>query len=93
MAIDNLNRTLKREFGMTYDEFEKLDCDEQRKIIRACHKKKRKENDEYVNVMIWPGEHATFIKVKKSEKVMINGDIIIEAGKVPTIKCFLNFMG
>lgn len=37
--------------------------------------------------MIGTGEHTTFVKVKNSEKVMINGGIMITAGeRIPKVE-------
>ena len=42
---------------------------------------KKKNND--VDVMVGYGEHSTFVKAKKGDKVMIRYGNIIEAGLTP----------
>lgn len=68
---ERINHTLLSSLGMNYDEFEKLDFDEQQRIIREYHKKndryKRKNNI----VMIGNGEHSIFIKAASKKKIMI----------------------
>ena len=74
---------LEKELGIPYEEFDKLDCDEQHKILQA-HKKilKSTKKDEVI-MMIGSGEHSTFIKVKKGERVMLSGGTFVEAGLTP----------
>ena len=74
---------LERELGIPYEEFDKLDCDEQHKILQA-HKKilKPAKKDEVI-MLIGSGEHSTFIKVKKGEKVMLSDGTFVEAGLTP----------
>lgn len=79
-TMNNISDLLEREIGMTYEEFDKLNFDEQQKILSEHRKKLKKKSDEYVDVMVGYGEHSTFVKVKKGEKVMTRYGNIIEAG-------------
>ena len=80
-TIDNISRTFERELGITYEEFDKLDFDEQQRLLSEYRKKhKKKKSDEYVDVMVGYGEFSSFVKVRKGEKVMIRYGNIIEAG-------------
>lgn len=74
---------LEKELGIPYEEFDKLDCDEQHKILQA-HKKilKSTKKDEVI-MTIGSGEHSTFVKVKKGERVMISDGTFVEAGLTP----------
>lgn len=69
--------------GIPYEEFDKLDCDEQHKILQV-HKKilKSTKKDEVI-MMIGSGEHSTFIKVKKGERVMLSDGTFVETGLTP----------
>lgn len=68
---ERINHTLLSSLGMNYEEFDRLDFDEQQRIIREYHKKndryKRKNNI----VMIGNGEHSIFIKTDSKQKIMI----------------------
>jgi len=68
---ENVSQTLQRTIGMTYDEFDALDCDDQQAIIQEYHRKNPKPESEYVTVMIGSGEHAIFQKAKRGTKVLI----------------------
>ena len=64
---------IERSLGISYDDFDKLDIDEQNKLIEEYWAKNRKMNrkkDEDI-VMIGSGDSTMFIKVKKGKKVMI----------------------
>lgn len=83
---ENINNTLLNTFGISYDEFDKLDFDEQQRIIREYHKKISKFKGKKSLVIIGNGEHSTFIKVKNGEKVMIGSgehSCFVEAGLTP----------
>ena len=82
-ALEIAKDFLEKELGIPYQEFDKLDCDEQHKILQA-HKKilKSTKKDEVIT-MIGSGEHSTFIKVKKGERVMLSGGTFVEAGLTP----------
>lgn len=69
--------------GIPYEEFDKLDCDEQHKILQV-HKKilKSTKKDEVI-MMIGSGEHSTFIKVKNGERVMLSDGTFVETGLTP----------
>ena len=69
---NNISETFERTLGMSYEEFEKLDFDEQQKLIAMHRKKQKRKNSDEVTVMIGSGEHAIFTKVKKGERVMID---------------------
>ena len=83
-VLNHISKTIEDVFGMTYDEFSKLDFDEQQRLIVENRKKQKKnKSNEYVDVMVGYGEHSTFIKAKKGEKVMIRYGNISEAGLTP----------
>ena len=80
-TLDNISKTFERELGITYEEFDKLDFDEQQRLLSEHRKKqKKKKSDDYVDVMVGYGEFSTFVKVKKGEKVMTRYGNIMEAG-------------
>jgi len=74
---------LERELGIPYEEFDELDYDEQHKILQAHKKSLKSTKKDKVLMMIGSGEHATFIKVKKGEKVMLSDGTFVEAGLTP----------
>lgn len=55
---NSINNTIQRKFGMTHDEFNELDFDEQQKII---NNHRRKNSNNKIPVMIGSGEHSTFV--------------------------------
>ena len=57
--------------GISYEEYEQLDFDEQQKLIAMHRKKPKRNNSSEVTIMIGSGEHSTFTEVKKGEIVMI----------------------
>ena len=74
---------LERELGIPYEEFDKLDCDEQHKILQAHKKILKPTKKDEVLMMIGCGEHSIFIKVKKGERVMLSDGTFVEAGLTP----------
>lgn len=68
-AVENAKSIVEQELGIPYDEFDKLDFDEQSKLIE--NHRKRKNNDYYVDIMTGNGEHSIFVKIKKGTTVMI----------------------
>ena len=66
----NIEYIIERKLGITYEEYEKLDFDEQQKLISKYHKERKTKTDN-VTVMIGSGEYSIFTKVKKGEKIMI----------------------
>ena len=74
---------LERELGIPYEEFDKLDCDEQHKILQTHRKNLKPIKKDEVLMMIGSGEHSTFVKVKKGEKVMLSDGTFVEAGLTP----------
>ena len=68
---ENINNTFLRTLRISYDEFDKLNFDEQQKIIREYHKKILSQSIKKTHVMIGSGENSTFIGVNKRERVMI----------------------
>lgn len=81
---DIISKNCMDAFGMTFDEFSKLSVCEQQRLLEENRKKNRKKHKkDYVPVMVGYGEHSTFIKAKKGEKVMIRYGNIIEAGLTP----------
>lgn len=80
--LNRLNEEFKRKFGMSYDEFELLDCDEQEKLIEKLRRKK-KFKSKMVTVMIGSGENALFVKKKRGERYMLFDGTIVRAGVSP----------
>ena len=70
-TLDNISKTLERKLGIPYEEFDKLDFDEQQRLISEYKKSQKRKNDDKVTVMIGSGEHAIFTKVKKGERIMV----------------------
>lgn len=82
-TIENINKTLLRTIGISYDEFELLDFEDQQRLIRQYHKKQSGKKDDTCIVMIGNGESALFVRVKKHDKVLIGSgenSCFIEAG-------------
>ncbi len=78
----SIDETIKRELGMSYDEFESLDFDEQQKLIEQNRKKKKSNSDDVI-VMIGSGEHAIFVKKKRGERYMLDDGTFVIAGDTP----------
>lgn len=73
---ENINKEFIRTLGISYDEYEKLDFDEQQKLIREYHKKNPSKEKETL-VMIGGGDESIFIRVPKGKKILTpNGYII-----------------
>lgn len=78
----SINDTIKRELGITYDEFEHLSFYEQQKMIEQ-HRKENKSNSKYVSVMIGSGKHSMFVKKKRGERYMLDDGTFVIAGDSP----------
>lgn len=65
---ENINRDFIRMLGISYDEFEILDFDEQQKLISEYHKK-HPNKDKKTLVMIGGGDESLFMRVHKGEKI------------------------
>lgn len=84
--LNHISKTVEDAYGMTYEEFSKLDFDEQQELISKNRKKGNDKKDDKVTVMIGSGEHTMFMKVKKGEKIMIGtgeNSCFIRAGISP----------
>ena len=80
----SISRTLENEIGMTYEEFEKLNFDEQQRIIEQHRQQKRKQsNNKKARVMIGSGGHAIFIKKNRGERYMLDDGTFVRAGDTP----------
>lgn len=75
--------SLERELGIPYEEFNRLDYDEQHKILQTHRKNLKPIKKDEVHMMIGSGEHSTFVKVKKGERVMFSDGTFVEAGLTP----------
>lgn len=82
-ATETSRDFLERKLGIPYKEFDKLDCDEQHKILQAHKKSLKPTKKDEVLMMIGSGEHSTFIKVKKGERIMLSDGNFVEAGLTP----------
>lgn len=72
--VDMVKDNIERMLGIKYEEFEKLDFDDQQKIIKEYHKNNPKKATNTKKVMIGNGEHATFVDVEKGENILIGSD-------------------
>lgn len=83
---ENINNILLNTIGMSYDEYDKLDCDEQQEIIKQYHKKNHKSKDKsnFVmigndeSVMIGSGEHSCFVETgltPEEESIRLNDEL------------------
>lgn len=72
------------ELGITYDEFELLDFDEQQRLIEQNRQKKNRNNSgEFVRVMIGSGEDAIFVLERRGERYMLSDGTFAIAGDTP----------
>ncbi len=78
-----LNDKLKRKLGITYDEFESLDHDEQQRLIKKIRQEKKCNRSDYVRVMIGSGADAIFVKKKRGERYMLSDGTFVRAGDTP----------
>ena len=82
--LDSISRTIENEIGMTYKEFEKLNFDEQQRIIEQHRQQKGKQsNNKKVRVMIGSGENAIFIKKNLGERYMLDDGTFVRTGDTP----------
>ncbi len=68
---DNIKKIIENTLGISYEEFEKLDFDEQQRLIAMYSKKIKRQNHNEVIAMIGSGENTFFLKVKKGERIMV----------------------
>lgn len=74
---DSVNEVLLNTIGMSYDEYEQLDFDEQQKIIAEYHKR-HPNKSKITTVMIGGGDDSLFIKTNKEKKILTaNGYYIV----------------
>ena len=82
--IEQVDKDLIRELGISYDIFEQLDYDEQQKIIQQHRQQKKKESkSDTVTVMIGSGEDSIFVKKKRGERYMLSDGTFVIAGDTP----------
>ncbi len=79
-CVECVKESIEKELGISYEEFVQFDYDEQYKLIQSHRKNTKTKSEEDVLIMVGSGVHSTFVKVKKGEKVMIDGGTVIEAG-------------
>lgn len=75
------NNSLIRNLGISYENFEKLNFDEQQRLIQQYRRKKKK--DKVVKVMIGSGENAIFLNKIRGEKYLLSDGTIAIAGATP----------
>ena len=81
---EHLNKVIKRELGISYEEFESLDFDEQQRLIKQNRQKKRKQNkNDDIRVMIGSGEDSVFVTKKRGERYMLSDGTYVIAGDTP----------
>lgn len=77
-----IDETINRELGMSYDEFESLDFDEQQRLVEKNRRNKKSKSDD-ITVMIGSGEHSIFVKMKCGERYMLDDGTFVIAGDTP----------
>ena len=45
-TLDNISKTIERKLGIPYEEFDKLDFDEQQRLISEYKKSQKRKNDD-----------------------------------------------
>lgn len=78
-----LSSTFERTLGITYDDLINMDPDDVQELIRVHKNNNQPHSNADTRVMVGYGEHATFVRAKKGEKVMIGYGNFIEAGLTP----------
>lgn len=82
-TLENISNVIESTYGITYEEYSKLDYDEQQRLVR---KNRKKRESGKVTIMIGSGEYSTFIKVKKGKLVLIGSgehSCFVRAGVSP----------
>ena len=82
-TINSINNIFEDKLGMSYEEFDKLDFDEQQGLIKENRETNKTSKSDYVRVMVGSGEHSTFINVRRGERVMLADGTFIIAGESP----------
>lgn len=78
----HINESIKSKLGITYDEFEKLNFNEQQRLIEQNRQKKKNKKDK-VRTMIGSGEHTIFVTKKRGQKYMLSDGTFVMAGDTP----------
>jgi len=79
-----INNSMKRELGMTYDEFEMLNFDEQQRLIEQNRQRKRKKcKTNKVRLMVGSGEHSILVTKKRGERYILSDGTFVRAGDTP----------
>ena len=79
-VINNVSQTLENTIGITYEEYAKLDFDEQQRLFAEYRRKNKVRDNEYTDVMIGYDEFSTFARVKNGELVITRYGNFVEAG-------------
>lgn len=66
---DSVNEILLNTIGISYDEYEQLDFDEQQKIMAEYHKR-HPSKSKTTTVMIGGGDDSLFFKTSKGKKIL-----------------------
>ena len=77
-TYNRMKKTIEEYVGIPYEEFEKLDLDEQEALIASKRKPKRKTKN--VKVMIGSGENSFFMNIKRGERYMLADGTFVRAG-------------
>ena len=77
----SINRKVLNAYGMTLEEFEELDFDEQQ-IIVSHYRKKMNTKKQYLT-MIGNGENAIFLHRQEGDRVMLFDGTMVRVGNTP----------
>ncbi len=67
----NIAKTIEFASGISYEEFQQLDSDEQQKLIALQRRKQKRKDSDEVIAMIGSGADSIFVPVKKGDIVML----------------------
>ena len=85
-ALDYLSKRTEEGFGMLYDEFYKLDIDEQQWLISKFRENSNRKKDNKVTAIFGSCEQPFISEVKKGETVMVGSgedSCFVRAGVTP----------
>lgn len=70
-TLNSISKTVENALGMTYEEFDKLDFDQQQELLANYRIiNKNNENDEYFYMIVGSDKYSTLINNKNDEEIL-----------------------